>query len=234
MIDRSLLLTRPEKAARRFVAELDQRCLVSVDICYSPVLDIVPTRSPIDLTGYHSVIFTSGNAVALVPEVTGMNAFCVGPGTAEQASSRGWNVSYTAQDADDLVKAMMRFRPDGPILHIAGAHRRGEVAERLRDTGLTVDVVTVYDQQPLQLNAQAKAMLDGERPVILPLFSPRSAEQFLSQAERLANVHVIAISDAVARLIIGKPVSAVETAPLPNGTAMRQMVEMVLRRDSLA
>ena len=53
-------------------------------------------------------------------------------------------------------------------------------------------------------------------------------------AEQTANVHVIAISDAVARLVIGKPVSAVETAPLPNGTAMRQMVEMVLRRDSLA
>ena len=59
--------------------------------------------------------------------------------------------------------------------------------------------ITVYDQQALPLSAAGRALLRGQAPVVLPLFSPRSA-RLAAQAARdaAAPLWLAAISAAAA------------------------------------
>ncbi len=231
---RALLMTRPLQSGRRFVAGLSRDALKDVLVCHAPLLEIVPGHETPDLVGMDGVIFTSAQGAALAPLGGGRRAFCVGDRTAQEAKRRGWSVSMVGRTADDLVMMMSEDLPKGPLVHLAGAHRRGEVAARLSAAGVPTDVITLYDQESRTLNAQAQDLLAGEMPVILPLFSPRTAAQFRSQVDLTHRVHAICISTAVAEAVQGRTFASLHTVAEPTSKEMQQAVEMLLRRDSLA
>ena len=230
MDKRALLLTRPQESAERFAA------LMPVDtlpICISPLLEIVSLDVQYDLTGYNGVIFTSENAVFRGPKGQGRGAYCVGERTAKAAFALGWVVLLVEQTADYLVEAIRKKRVLGPLVHLAGAHRRGEIAERLGSSGTEVTVVTLYEQHLRPLSSTAQNLLAGEVSVIVPLFSPRTATQFAEQAKVLDQVIVVAISPVVAEVIEGLPVAGVEIAQTPTGKEMLRLVENLLHKDRL-
>jgi uroporphyrinogen-III synthase len=192
-----LLLTRPLAQSRAFAARFDR-----LDCVISPLLQIVPILPDLTAREYAGLIFTSVNGVLAAAELlqlTGRKAWCVGTRTAGAARAAGMEAQSAAGAAEDLV-ALIRAQAAGPLLHLRGEHSQGDVAAQLSSAGLETDEAIIYQQKALLLTAAARATLAGQRKVILPIFSARTA-RILS--ERVGTIHapvqVIAISDTVAR-----------------------------------
>ena len=227
-----LLITRPQASADSFVARLSHDIQAQSSVLVSPLMKIVPAGEKPNLLGYSGVIFTSVNAVECAPMGNGRSAHCVGGTTTKIAIAAGWKVLSTAINADGLIDNIINAGATGPFIHLAGRHRRGEIAEKLSIQGTHVDVHTLYDQQLLPLSEEAQSFLNGEARVVVPLFSPRTAKHFIEQAQRLDRVTVIAISDAVASLCKG--VHAIQIAEAPTREEMIRSVEKALCDITLA
>lgn len=226
-----LLLTRPRASAERFAGQLDATLISGVDVIISPLVEITPTKFAVELHRYSGVVFTSSHAPACMDEGQGRIAYCVGKRTAQTAELRGWTVALVAETAEELVDVL--HDPPTPLLHIAGTHRRGEIAQRLTLRGIPTDVAVVYDQVTQPLTTTARKCLAGSGPVIAPLFSPRTAQIFASQVQNLANVTVIAMSEAVAATLDGVSIGALQVAVAPTGDEMRRHVENMIRMTTL-
>jgi uroporphyrinogen-III synthase len=204
-----LLITRPKRSAEKFLARLDPTLLTKVDVVLSPLLEIVPPGQ-------------------------GRTAYCVGEQTAEAATAQGWRVAFAARDADDLVARLSVDAPSGPLTHLAGKHRRGEIAARLAQIGIETEVIEVYDQALVPLTADAQAALCSETRVLLPLFSPRTAGHFAAEFRSVQNLQIVAISAAVVDALGEKAPVDVIIAKAPTGKDMVQCIEKQLRTYSLA
>jgi len=226
-----LLLTRPQPAADAFLARLSPDLRAGAVV--SPLIEIVPTGIRPDLAPYAGVIFTSANAVAHAPRGDGRPAFCVGAQTTQAAVAAGWQAQMAGLDAETLIAALSGRAELGPLLHLAGKHRRGDLAETLSKSGLKVDVATLYDQRLLPLSDEAQTLLRGEALVIVPLFSPRSAQQFASLAPRTSRVMAVSMSKATARALEALTVEAHVVVSVPTGEAMAETVEKLFCRTTL-
>ncbi|MFT4014597.1 MAG: uroporphyrinogen-III synthase [Paracoccus sp. (in: a-proteobacteria)] len=217
-----LLLTRPEAAARRFAAGLD---LPGLRVVISPVLRILPVaHDAAALARAPGLVLTSIHALPAAGPGRGRPALCVGPGTAEAAREAGFAVTRGPGDARGLLP-MLRGIPPG-WLHPHGRH----VARALPVPG-----VVVYDQVAQPLDAAGRAVLAGEGPVILPLFSPRSARLLAGQAEGArAVLWLVGISAAALSAwdAAGGPVPAVRLgAETPDAEAMRLAIARLLPKE---
>lgn len=195
----AILLTRPADGAARFARAL-QDALGPVRIVTSPVLKIVPTGDVPDLSDDPILIFTSRNGVAFrgFGLKQGLNCLTVGDATAQAAEAAGISARSAGGDVNDLLDLIANERPDRPLLHVRGAHSAGDLVRNLHALGLTAREVVVYDQVGQPLSDEAQELLQGTAPVIVPLFSPRSAAVFADQAHGPAPLFVAALSAAVA------------------------------------
>ncbi len=219
-----LLLTRPLNQSKALLRELgvEGPCVIS------PVMEILRTGETVDLAGYGGVIVTSANAVRHGPPLAGICVYCVGKRTSEAVERAGGVVRLVAKDADDLVA---RLQAHGPLLHLRGAYARGNIAERLCAAGVETREALVYRQEPRALSGEAIALIEGGGAVVLPLYSPRSAQLVGEQVSRVGpGVRAIAMSDAVADS--WREASGAEAAVIPSPTAigMRAAILAVLRR----
>ena len=230
----SLLLTRPRASADRFLQGLDPALLAGLPVCISPLMEIRPLEVDADPQEAAAVIFSSANGVRLAGRGGGMPVYCVGAQTAAVAQGCGWCVRQVAETAEALLALLLAERPTGPLLHLAGLHRRGEIAERLNDGGIPTRVVALYDQVLLPLSAEAQALLAGGDPVVVPLFSPRSAQQFAAEADPSSRAVILAMSAAVAGALGAPPGWKLHIAAAPTANEMARGVEMLLRGNSLA
>ena len=226
-----LLLTRPEGAARRFLKQLDPVAMQNVDVVMSPLLRIEPTVSDLDLDAYKGLIFTSANGVSAVARATDRRdhvAYCVGPATTAAAQGAGWTAVQTGRTADDLVTALQKGQPDGPLLHLRGQHARGRIAHRLSQSGVTTAEQVVYAQLARPLSEAAVSALNSKRRVVIPLFSPRSANLFFESAPDRPMI-VAAMSDAVAQEVPHTSQVEIHVADAPNAQRMGRLVEKLLQ-----
>ncbi|SNR23287.1 uroporphyrinogen-III synthase [Paracoccus sediminis] len=177
-----LLLTRPRPDSRRFAAMLpDWRAVIA------PVLRIVAVdHDRARLRDAAGLVFTSAHAVGFAGPGRGRLALCVGGHTAQAARAAGFDV----RQGNGFAEGLLPLIADAPVplIHPHGCHLARE---------LPVPGMVVYDQQPVPLTAQARDVLAGGAPVVLPLFSPRSA-RLVSDAVRGARAPLwpVAISDA--------------------------------------
>ncbi len=174
-----------------------------------------------------TLVFTSASAVAAVAgqaDFARHAAWAVGAATARAARDAGFSCRAAGGDARALVAALAADPPRGPVLHLRGVHGRGDVAASLRALGIDAEERIVYDQVAQDLNAEAEALLQGRAPVILPLFSPRSA-MLMRGATITAPLCVVAIS-AAAALAWGRG-DPVEVATTPDAAAMADAVRRV-------
>ena len=225
----TLLLTRPDGMNDRVLEALGP-IAKGVEVVKSPLLDIRATGAMPDLSSARGVIFTSRNGVQFAGASAPLKTYCVGPATADVAQSQGWKVAHVAQNAEDLVQNLITLNPVAPLLHIAGVARRGEIAERLTQAGILTDVVAVYDQQHLPLSPAAHAAIMRETPVIVPLYSPRTAQQFVKDLRDARGLHIVCLSDAVRAEVANVPNSSLSVAANPNGESMLQAIQNVLGR----
>lgn len=157
-----VLLIRPQEAAERFAAQIAP---IGLRALVSPMLRIVPVAHDAAALGAATgLVFTSENGVRYAGPGRGRPAWCVGPRTAKVAAAAGYDAITGPGDAARLIPLISDLGPGW--LHAHGTHLAAT---------LPVPGVVVYDQQALPLSAPAQALLRGRAPVILPLFSPRSA-----------------------------------------------------------
>lgn len=194
-----ILLTRPADQGARFAAVLRQR-FTAADVLESPLLSIRYLAPALPAGPFAAVIFTSENAVtAALPLRHSLprTAFAVGNRTAAAARAAGFATKSAQGDADALLALLAAAGP-GPVLHLHGAETRGDVVPRLRAAGIPAEGAVVYAQEPKGLSAAALAWLDEERPVTVPLFSPRSAALFSGAAAGArAPLWLVSLSPAV-------------------------------------
>lgn len=219
----TILLTRPQEGADRFAKALTTR-LDQPQIMISPVMDIAPTNVVPDLTEKPLLVFTSRNGVRFADIPSGQDCVTVGDSTAEAAVAAGHTAQSAGGDVEDLLTQLYSQNPQRPILHLRGKHSTGDLVKRLRDAGFQAAEQIVYAQRAKKLSQAAITLLNREVPVILPLFSPRSAEEFVQQYKGHARLYVAAISDAVAQAAAPLKVQAMRVAKHPTA---RDMIECV-------
>jgi len=197
----TILLTRPRAQSLRFA----DRCRSAIGgthrIVVSPVIEIEYLAGP-DLADTAGVIFTSENAVtAVAGQACPIPAFCVGERTALAAARAGFVARVAGGDARSLACLIQGARPQGMLLHLRGEHQTGDLAATLRAAGLRARSRVVYRQPERMLTEEACRLLNGNDPVILPLFSSRSARiALLKIGKPEAPLRLVAISEKVAKL----------------------------------
>ncbi len=234
-----LLMTRPQDAAQRFVSALPDRLTAGLQVIYTPLIAVKTLAQNIDLDGIEAVIFTSANGVTAAAgnfAVAGKPAYCLGQRTTLQAQDAGWKAELCGRTADELIADLVQRRPIGTILHLRGQHTRGNVAERLTTAGLNCRELVIYDQPLLGLTAEAKSVLSTSPDVVAPLFSPRTARQFADLCPDGAEIHLIAMSEAVAEPLKLLKCKGLWVCKEPDATSMAQLVgevvEQVIRLES--
>lgn len=208
-----LLLTRPLPDSRRFAASMPGwRAVIS------PILRIAPVdHDSAQLAAAPGLVFTSAHAVASAGPGRGRLALCVGGRTAQVARAAGFDVIQGAGTAESLLP-LIRSAPV-PLIHPQGRH-----LARL----LPVPGMVVYDQQAQPLSDAAAALLAGRDPVILPVFSPRSARLVGQAVQQVrAPLWLVAISDA-ARAAWPIPADRQATAATPSAEGMRQAIRQIV------
>jgi uroporphyrinogen-III synthase len=218
----SILLTRPQHASERFAAQLRDR-VGKLDVLISPVMQIEPLMQTVEIGEARALIFSSANAVPF--GVAGMRCFCVGDATARAAQAAGMQATSAEGDASDLIRRILADGESGPFLHIRGKHTRGEIAQRLTEAGCLTREAIAYDQVVRPLSEHAKSLLTGNSPVLVPVFSPRTAK-ILSDVQGLGpNVWGVALSPVVAENMKNLPAERIHTCAAPNAKAMLDLLE---------
>ncbi|KAF0676291.1 uroporphyrinogen-III synthase [Profundibacterium mesophilum] len=227
----ALLLTRPGAQSHGFAQDCRAAGFAG-DIVVSPILSIVHCRPDRPLEPDAAAIFTSVHGVeaaaALWP-MAGRRAFAVGARTAAAARAAGAVCLSSAGDMGDLVRLIVREAPDGPLRHLHGTHLAGDLAGMLAAEGFDAAGITVYAQEAAALSTAALGLLRGRVPVIVPLFSPRSA-MLLSSASAAAEapVRAVAMSAAVAACWNGTTPASV--VPMPTARAMLDEILRIVVR----
>ncbi|MGR3465319.1 uroporphyrinogen-III synthase [Limimaricola sp.] len=221
MAEPILLLTRPEAAARRFLAELEIAAGRHLEAMIAPLIRIDEMTPPRPAPDPAALILTSerGADGAARMGYAGLPAWCVGPRTAHAAQAAGLVPRDGGGTAETMLAAILAAPDAGPLLHLRGDHQRGDLVARLRASGRDCAEAVVYAQTAQPLPPQGRALLNGTVPVIAPVFSPRSAALLAACAPIAAPVAVVAISAAAARPFAA-PGLPVAIAARPEAAAM--------------
>lgn len=230
-----LLLTRPEAQSQRFARQFRNRVGQDWPVLLSPLARIdflVSDRPPPDTP---EILFTSENAVdafARLAPGRGARAWCVGSRTAERAAEAGFADVRTGPGDGAGLAAMLRSAGvRGPCLHVRGTHVAADLAGRLAAAGIPVAELLAYAQVPLPLSPAAAAALAAGGPVLLPLFSPRSARLAAEaighpRARLLVACMSGAVADAAAPLHPARIVTAAHPGAAAMIDALRALIEM--------
>jgi uroporphyrinogen-III synthase len=241
-----VILTRPQAASERFAARLRVALgrQSSVQIMIAPLQRIrhldwaLPEGQPAAL------IFTSQNAVEAAARA-GLSgwAYCVGDQTAEAAQNAGFTAISAQGDAADLVRligaagssaAGSNAAGPGALWHLRGRAAQGDVAGQLRRAGFEVSEVIVYDMEAVAPSVEVLAALCGTRPIVLPLFSPKSARRAVAAlGGGTVPLQVVALSVAVELAAEGLTRRDNWVCERPDADGMVEILKKVLNSGSL-
>ncbi|MHA6264241.1 uroporphyrinogen-III synthase [Arenibacterium sp. CAU 1754] len=226
-------MTRPQAASDRFVAQMGDVLREKLTVLHSPLIRIVPCDGGIETGDARGLVFTSSNGVAVAADKgvdRGLPCFCVGEATTRAAQAAGWAAECMGETADALIAALPDRKPLVPLLHLSGVHVRGDLAGALTQLGLPARAIAVYDQVLDPLDSRALSAVQGDKPVIAPLFSPRTARHFANQIDDPGNVHAVALSKAVAEPLKNRGFCSVTVAQRPNSADMITAIENLAER----
>jgi uroporphyrinogen-III synthase len=225
MSDRpALLLTRPAAQSERFARAWGARMGDNWPVILSPLMAPVFLPADLDPDRYGGVIFTSETGVEALVRNCGaprIPAWCVGERTAEAARRSGFAVRVGCGNAETLAEAIIASRPQGRLLSVRGVHQAADIRTRLESSNLDTEEAILYDQVEQPPTAEARACLKRADPLLLPLFSPRSARlvgRVLPQPH--APLLVAAMSGAVAAEARSLAPASLEVASAPTSDAM--------------
>ncbi len=218
-----LIISRPEPAASRFLDDVKAAVSVSVKGEITPLIAIQPLDVSLPDVPISGIILTSASGAVQAVRLglpTATTAWCVGDQTAQTATEFGFAARSAQGNAEDLCRMILAARPAGHLIHIRGEHARGDICARLTRAGLNCTDLIAYRQRPLPPTAAACAALTGTEAVVLPLFSPRTANLLKEIGNLTAPLHVIAMSKAVVVAFSGVPVQSLILSAKPDRLSM--------------
>ena len=231
----TLLLTRPELQSQRFAAEV-RAIAAKVPVVISPLMRTEYLRPALPAGPFRAVILSSetGAEAAFRLRQAGQDfpelAFCVGDRTAEAAGKAGFRTLSAKGDAVALMALVRQTMPVGPLLHLRGENTTGDLALSLTKGGLETVFAVVYAQRPLPLTPEAITLLQQDSPLVVPVFSPRSAV-LLAQAfpaHVTAPLWIAAISQAAASAAKPLDPAHLVISSAPDGENMLHAVTSLL------
>lgn len=231
-----ILVTRPEPQGQRFARALVERFGEFVQPMLCPLIMPAYFSPPLPKGPFGALILTSetasiaagrlAQAGADVPKL----AFCVGDRTAKVAEQHGFKAISAQGDATALIDLVVRHPEAGPFLHLRGRDSRGDVVGHLRAAKLFAADAVVYEQQEQPLSEKVWDVLREEGPVLVPLFSPRTAELFVNQINGRSfssSLVCVTISSAVAEMLVDLP-CRVEIAKEPTQDSVMNALDKLI------
>lgn len=230
-----LILTRPSAQSEEFAAQVETALPGKFSPLISPLFEITPEPVSLDLTGVQALLFTSRNGVAeFVRRSTNRSipALCVGEKTAKIASQAGLNTSFATGDVAALAAlAVQSYLPDfGTLLHFRGTDSVGDLVGALNAEGVSATERILYDTSTKPLTANVITALKSSQPIVLPVFSPRTAallSQLLQEVEILAKPTLAALSRNVADRIDLTTQTRILIAEKPTALAMVAVLSQI-------
>ena len=219
----NILLTRPQAQARHFADELIAQGVQPNQIIIDPIMKIAPVEASCDISACKGLIITSANALSYLPVAlrgSRLPCYCVGESTSQAARALGLDAYHLADTARALCDALPTACQEGPLLHLRGAHTTLDMAEHFPSNPLPVENLVVYKQIALPLQAKTHENLRRSSPVILPIFSARSAKLLGKLALDWQPHWAVALSPAIATLCHEAGFGQITTATQPNRQAM--------------
>lgn len=236
----TLLLTRPAAQSQRFAVEV-RAALGSLPIVISPLMraeDVHPTLPDLP---FRAVILTSETGAEAAGRLAGNHplpslAYCVGERTAKAARQAGFDARSAKGDALALIALIQAEKPEGPLLHLRGEVSAGEIAKTLTKGGIETHSAVIYAQSPCPLSAEAVALFHEDGPIVIPIFSPRSATLLANglPATPRAPLWVAAISPAAAAAATALGPARIVTAAAPDSGNMLHAVAALLSAAAIA
>ena len=225
-----LLLTRPLGGNERFCLKI-KHLLYSCEILDNPIqrIDFLPSLSKVNKNSV--LIFTSANGLRAAKKHNLINKKCfvVGANTKKIAVSFGYDVLGFSKDQENLLKLIKSKKPTESMVHIRGKHTVGNLCDALKRNQFSCLDIIGYNQEPLKIKKQNLQKIHSGRPVILPIFSSRSAELLQSNLD-LTGFNVIAISEAVAKIVSGVELGELVISKKPDLNSMQEATHAILRR----
>lgn len=224
----TILITRPEDAALAFADQVRARLGCGVRVVISPLMEMVYLSDIPPLDNIRTLIFTSVHAVrafARATERRDFECYTVGDTTAHAAREAGFDPVPGGGSADALAQRVIGDRPDGECLYLRGDHIAFGMKKALTSAGIETKEAVLYRQEDRNLSREAQDLLMQDSPVVLPLFSPRSASLFFGQARLTAPLYVAVISPNVANEVPADQVHQLEIASGPSAGAMITVIE---------
>lgn len=228
-----VLLTRPRDQAEGFALKLSARFGPRVQPLVAPLMAPEYLAPPMPEGPFDAVIFTSAHGVegarrlgVPLPRL----AWCVGRSTAAKAAAAGFEARSSDGDVSDLVAALLAAPEKGRFLYLRGVDTTGDLENLLISKGISVLSLQVYLQKSIPLEGECVPLLRQPGPIIVPLFSPRSAALFAEAlpVDTHATLLLAAMSEAVAAAAAGIPHQTLVTAARPDARAMLDAVETLL------
>ena len=228
----TLVLTRPEAQSIRFAEQCRARFGCGLNILIAPLMEIRHLKTDLPPPVAKTVIFSSVNGVrsakANWPDAV-FSGYAVGARTAAVGAEVGYDLISADGDVESLFSRLMAEAPHGSMVHLRGVHSRGDLAERLISAGIETDSVVLYDQVECPASDGLLTALCGEMPLIVPLFSPRSATIFSAKAKGCAApLHLVCISDGTARAV-GVETDVMAIAQRPDAAHMLDAIEALVQ-----
>ena len=225
-----LLLTRPLGGNERFCLKI-KHLLYNCEILDNPIqkIDFLPSLSKVNKNSV--LIFTSANGLRAAKKHNLINKKCfvVGANTKKIAVSFGYDVLGFSKDQENLLKLIKSKKPTESMVHIRGKHTVGNLCDALKRNQFSCLDIIGYNQEPLKIKKQNLQKIHSGRPVILPIFSSRSAALLQSNLD-LTGFNVIAISEAVAKIITGVELGELVISKKPDLHSMQEATLAILRR----
>lgn len=221
-----IILTRPIDGSHEF-ATLLRSALPDIHIAIHPLQNITCANRPdVDLDRYDGYLFTSRNGVIAGSgwTIPPRRCFVVGTKTAEAARAAGHTVVGIWQTVHDMIAALPDHAVQGKYAYLHGRHISLDISIAALEIGIDVTPFIAYEQNATPLSPAALDDLSRENPLILPLFSTRSAELLLQSITPRPNWHIVAISQKVAALFNKQEVKMIDVARWPDGPSMKTAV----------
>lgn len=235
-----ILLTRPEAAARSLEEKL---AAGGHQVELAPVLSIEPIDFTVGTAGLGGILLTSASAAPALGKMAtaGLGEdtaiYAIGSTSAEAVRRAGFGNVISGDGDRRVFAALIAAHHDpasGPLLHLSGRHRAGDLVGELQALGLEATGVRVYEAVAAsRLSVRICDLIRAGKIAVVLFFSPRSAETFLSLVrdnglgDALPGMTALCLSDAVAEAAGPGPWNNVIVAGALNEAAMIEALETV-------